>query len=228
MRIIFVRHGHPDYRKDCLTELGHLQAEAAAQRLKNEQPAAIYCSSHGRAVQTAEHIAAVHGLDVIPCDFIRELNWGSVNGEPLPDNGHPWMTVDAMVRAGQSLRDPDWTQNSPFTNNIVGDSITRINTGTDAWLQTLGYEREGEFFRVRSQNDSTVMMVSHGGASAAALAHIFGLTFPLMCKIYGCHHTSITVVKLHGQAGELICPQFELLNDHRHIDGISTENVFGK
>ena len=29
MRIIFVRHGHPNYRKDCLTELGHLQAKAA-------------------------------------------------------------------------------------------------------------------------------------------------------------------------------------------------------
>ena len=100
MRIIFVRHGHPDYRNDCLTELGHLQAEAAAQRLRDEHPAAIYCSSHGRAVQTAEHIAAVHGMEVIPYDFIRELNWGSVNGEPLPDNGHPWLTVDAMVRAG--------------------------------------------------------------------------------------------------------------------------------
>jgi len=35
MRIIFVRHGHPNYEKDCLTELGHRQAEAAAQRLKD-------------------------------------------------------------------------------------------------------------------------------------------------------------------------------------------------
>ena len=33
MRIIFVRHGHPDYIKNCLTEIGHKQAEAAAQRL---------------------------------------------------------------------------------------------------------------------------------------------------------------------------------------------------
>ena len=33
MRILFVRHGHPNYEKDCLTELGHLHAEAAAKRL---------------------------------------------------------------------------------------------------------------------------------------------------------------------------------------------------
>ena len=36
MRIIFVRHGEPDYKHDCLTELGHLQAEDAAKRLREE------------------------------------------------------------------------------------------------------------------------------------------------------------------------------------------------
>ena len=36
MRIIFVRHGEPDYEKDCLTETGKLQAEAAARRLERE------------------------------------------------------------------------------------------------------------------------------------------------------------------------------------------------
>ena len=32
MRIVFVRHGHPDYKNDCLTPLGHEQAKAAAAR----------------------------------------------------------------------------------------------------------------------------------------------------------------------------------------------------
>ena len=30
MRIIFVRHGEPDYKRDCLTETGKAQAAAAA------------------------------------------------------------------------------------------------------------------------------------------------------------------------------------------------------
>ena len=29
MRLIFIRHGDPDYQKDCLTEKGQLQAKAA-------------------------------------------------------------------------------------------------------------------------------------------------------------------------------------------------------
>ena len=36
MKIILVRHGHPDYENDCLTPLGHEQAAKAAMRLKDE------------------------------------------------------------------------------------------------------------------------------------------------------------------------------------------------
>lgn len=42
MKILFIRHGHPNYEKNCLTELGHLHAAAAAQRLKNEGVEEIY------------------------------------------------------------------------------------------------------------------------------------------------------------------------------------------
>ena len=33
MRIVFVRHGEPDYGNDCLTPAGRIQALAAAERL---------------------------------------------------------------------------------------------------------------------------------------------------------------------------------------------------
>ena len=71
MRIIFVRHGHPDYDKDCLTELGHKQAIAAAQRLKNEKIDRVFSSSCGRAAETAEHIAKFHNKEVELCYFMQ-------------------------------------------------------------------------------------------------------------------------------------------------------------
>ncbi|MBO5987521.1 MAG: histidine phosphatase family protein, partial [Lachnospiraceae bacterium] len=36
MRIIIVRHGEPNYEKDCLTSLGIRQAKAVAKRLADE------------------------------------------------------------------------------------------------------------------------------------------------------------------------------------------------
>ena len=44
MRLILVRHGDPDYDKDCLTELGHRQADIVAQRLLEEGIEEIYSS----------------------------------------------------------------------------------------------------------------------------------------------------------------------------------------
>ena len=37
MRIVFVRHGEPDYRNDCLTETGKIQARQAAVRLREKE-----------------------------------------------------------------------------------------------------------------------------------------------------------------------------------------------
>ena len=36
MRIVFVRHGEPDYEHDCLTPAGREQALAVAERLKED------------------------------------------------------------------------------------------------------------------------------------------------------------------------------------------------
>ena len=55
MRIIFVRHGEPDYVHDCLTEKGKIQAAAAAERLRDEGIAEIYSSPLGRARETADY-----------------------------------------------------------------------------------------------------------------------------------------------------------------------------
>ena len=57
MRIIFVRHGEPNYALDCLTERGRIQAKAAADRLKEEGIEEIFSSPLGRAAETAAFTA---------------------------------------------------------------------------------------------------------------------------------------------------------------------------
>jgi len=133
MRIIFVRHGHPNYVDDCLTPLGHKHAEAAALRLKDEGVSEIYSSTCGRAFETARHLADTLGLTVVPCDFMREISWGSTDGQPLDFNGHPWDTADRMVAEGASLLDPDWADKPPFDRNVLVQCAEKIAAATDEW-----------------------------------------------------------------------------------------------
>ncbi len=229
MRIIFVRHGHPDYKNDCLTELGHLHAEAAAKRLADEKIDKIYSSSCGRAAETAQHIAALHGMEVEQCDFMREIGWGSANGEPIEHKGHPWSIVEDMTATGESLMSPHWASEGLFDSarNIVTTNALRVGENFDSWLGELGYEREGNFYRVRSPKYRTVAMVSHGGSSSAVMSHLFNLPLPFVCAALCPDFTAITVVTLSDEIGTLTAPQFEIANDARHIAGISAENVYG-
>ena len=227
MKIIFVRHGHPDYRKDCLTEIGHLHGKAVAERLRHEKIARICSSSCGRARETAEHIAVYHDLPVETFDFIREIGWGSIDGTELFKNGHPWFTVDDMIANGESLHDPEFEKNPRFSNNKVIYDVKRIGDGFDEWLLDLGYKREGEYYRVLRKNDDNVIMVSHGGASSAALAHLFSLPFLLTLSIVRADYTAITIVSLEGEEGKLTLPKFDMMNDSKHIQGIEAEKYFG-
>ena len=106
MKLYFVRHGHPNYREDRLTELGHKQAQAAAERLKEIPFDGIFASTHGRAMETAQHTAELLNLPVTGCDFIREISWGSRDGTELFRNGNPWFIAWDQIARGVSLQ-PD-------------------------------------------------------------------------------------------------------------------------
>lgn len=228
MKIYFVRHGHPDYENDCLTELGHKQAEATADRLKDSGIEHIFSSSMGRALQTAKHTAKHLGLEVSSCDFIREICWNSIDDEPILANGHPWNVANIHVSENKSLFDRDWRKNNPYCRSQVIECIETVTRGLDAWLEELGYKREGEYYRViGTDTEKTVAMFSHGGASAVALSHMFNIPFPQFCGAAYLDFTSITVVQLPNKTGELIYPKMLLFNDVKHVEGIGGDNFYG-
>ena len=228
MKIYFVRHGYPDYGKDCLTELGHKQAAAAAERLQACGIEQIFSSTKGRALETAEHTAKKLGLPVIPCDFMREINWGAANDEPILADGHPWALVNLIAAEGKSIRDHDWAMGEHFCNNKVVACTKTVTDGLDAWMSELGYVREGDYYRVVGENTNrSVAMFSHGGASTAALAHLFNLPFPQACGMLHVDFTSVTVVSLPDRRGELVYPKL-VASDATHTAGLEIENMYGK
>ena len=228
MKIYFVRHGHPDYKNDCLTELGHRHAQAAAIRLKDSDIRRVYSSSKGRAMETAAYTAKQFGLEVIPCDFIREIGWKSINDEPIPENGHPWRCSNELVRMNERLMREDW-QNLPlFHNNKVLESYKEKAAQFDEFLADLGYTREGDYYRVGKPKYNRIMIVSHAGSSSVAISHALNLPFPYFCRVFSPDLTGITVVNFPGNEGELSCPTMSLFGDARHIAGIDCEKIISR
>ncbi len=222
MKIYFIRHGDPDYKNDCLTDLGRRQAAALAERLSGSGIEAIYSSTNGRAMQTAEYTASRLGLPVTPLDYMREIGWKPIGDEPLPANGNPWNIADIFAAEGRTLRDPEWRTLYPFSMSVVSERYPLVTGRFDGLLSDLGYQREGEYYRATGTHPyHTVAIFSHGGSSSAVLSHILNIPFPQVCGSFRLSCTSVTVVELSAAAGKAACPRLTLLNDMRHTEEFS-------
>lgn len=222
MRLYFIRHGHPNYKDDCLTELGHKQAQAAAERLKEIPFDGIFASTHGRAMETAKHTADLLGMEVVGCDFLRELTWRTGTQETGSVKCTPWqITRQVYAPEGKSIPGDDWIELPPFAGSDLVATYKRVVDGLDDWLVSWGYTREGDYYRVTgTETDKTLAIFSHGGASSAAIAHLIDYPFLHFCKTFEVDHTSITVIELSNEQGALFTPKVLFLNDASHIQGL--------
>jgi broad specificity phosphatase PhoE len=88
-RLYLVRHGATQLTAENkfsgsvgvdLSEEGRAQAQHLAERLANDQIAAVFCSPLSRTLETAEIIARPHHLTPVPYDGLREINHGHWEG----------------------------------------------------------------------------------------------------------------------------------------------------
>ena len=222
MRIILVRHGDPDYEKDCLTELGHKQAKAAAQRLLEENIDTIYSSPLGRAMETAKAFSDASGIKVIKvAEFMREIRYG--RADALYEDGNPWLIAGEMMEKGLDLQTTDWRAYPSYEDNVAVTDVDKISIGTDEWLSELGYVREGFYYRCRREDDEkhTLAMFCHGGSSTAFLSRVLNISFPHLCIAFGHFlHTAITILRFERKPGSICMPMIEIASDARHIKRI--------
>ena len=216
MRIVFVRHGKPDYVRDCLTEEGQRQAAAVAERLAREGIEAIYASPCGRAAETAAYTARMLKLPVTVLDYMREISWG---GPGIPEAGHPWTLADRMLVENFDFSRQDWRQHPFFKDNVATGYCDRIAAQFDALLLAHGYRHEGRRFYCKTDRQETVALFSHGGSGACVLAHLLSLPFPYVLSALPYDFTSVTIVRLGVLPEGWVKARLELFNDCAHIRG---------
>ena len=120
MELLLVRHGETDWNRDRrvqghtdvpLNEAGRTQAASLARELAGEDLDAVYSSDLARARETAEAIAAPHGLDVVALPALRERNFGTWEGmtdaeiiERFPEaQTRPWGDAETQDEMGDRV-----------------------------------------------------------------------------------------------------------------------------
>ncbi len=159
--ILLARHGETDWNRENrfqghadppLNETGRAQAAELAAALANEPLAAVYSSPLRRAFETAQIVAAPHGLEPVSVDALREVDVGSWQGltraeieERFPEQFARWLDYE------QGWED--------------GESYDEMGQRVLAALLELAARHEGE----------RILAVSHGGPVRAAYAVADGI-----------------------------------------------------
>ncbi len=226
MRIVFVRHGEPDYDHDCLTETGRKQAAAAAKRLVREGISEIYASPMGRAYETASFTAEQLSLPITVLDFMHEIPWG---GPGVPEKGHPWTLSYRMISDEDfDFYHDDWRKHPYYEKNTATGAFDRVSREFDEFLKTQGYIHEGTRYKCETDQQKTIAVFSHGGSGACVLAHLLALPFPYVITVLPYEFTSIIILEFPVEKGAYIHPRIELFNDIAHMKELASGVKFQK
>jgi broad specificity phosphatase PhoE len=162
MEILLARHGETDWNREsrfqghadpALNDLGRQQAGELAEALAGEELAAVYSSPLRRALETAQVIAARHGLDAVPVEALREVDVGSWQGltrdeieQRFPKQFQRWLDY------GQGWDD--------------GETYEEMGRRAIVALQELAARHDG----------NRIAAMTHGGPIRAALARAAGIS----------------------------------------------------
>jgi broad specificity phosphatase PhoE len=161
--ILLARHGETDWNREYrfqghadppLNETGRRQAAELAAALAREQLAAVYSSPLRRALETAEILAAPHGLEPVTVEALQEVDVGSWQG---------------LTRTELAERAPE--------------QLARWLDGGQGWEDGETYEQMATrvvpalLESAAAHDGGRILAVTHGGPIRAALAFADGTTY---------------------------------------------------
>jgi len=151
-RIIAIRHGETAWNAESriqgqldigLNDTGRWQARRVGEALAGEDIKAVYSSDLGRAHQTAESIAEVMGVPVVPSEGLRERSFGMFEGKTFDEIHETWPDHAQNWRR----RIPEWQPPEG------GESLIELRERVRRTMEELAARHPGE----------QIVVVAHGG-----------------------------------------------------------------
>lgn len=199
MKLIFIRHGDPDYAHDALTEKGQREAELLAGRVLGLNADYYYLSPLGRAQATAEaslkRFENRDELKVETLPWLREFAPTIIRPDRAERAGVCWDWMPEDWTKIDSFYDYDkWTEHPIFQEAGVGEEVKYIYEEFEKLLNKHGYYSEGRYFRAERPNGDTLVFFCHFGITMVLLSYLFKISPMVLWQNFISTTTSVTTV----------------------------------
>lgn len=192
MRILFIRHGDPDYEHDTLTVKGHREAALLAESAANQHLGECFVSPLGRAQDTAAYCLRKLGITAQTLDWLHEfpshldLN-RSVELRPLYPGARIvdgvyqrcsfWDVLPSHWAKHPEYLDPIKWRETPIARAFdMPDVYDQVTGRLDQFLAERGYVKDGLIYRVEKESTETVTFFCHYAISCALISHIWNVS----------------------------------------------------
>ncbi len=241
MKIIFVRHGDPDYEHDTLTEKGIREAKLLSDRTVNWPVTQFYCSPLGRAQKTASYTLDRVGREAITHDWMKEFFY------PIEDPvtgrvGVPWdFMPEYWTNIPQMYDREGWKETEIYRSNPeLLPAYTQVCEGIDDILASYGYKRTGNHYLNENHSgqaphtasgdaaphtaegpadktDSTIVIFCHLGVTCVMMSHLLGISPALLFHSLYLAPTSVTILGTEERRGNIAQFRAQVIGDAGHL-----------
>ena len=193
-QIILWRHGQTDWNVENrfqghsdipLNAVGHYQVKQAAKILRDLEPTKIISSDLGRALQTANALATLVGLEVIEDVRLRETNGGKWEGKTGAENRA--MDYERFIR---------WIDGTDEPAGEIGERRSEVASRSTAAI----FDHLDLNNRLK---DERLVVVTHGGTARCVLGTILEIPLPGWGAIGGLANASWSVLDENRHSEQL-------------------------
>ena len=242
MKLIFVRHGDPDYKNDSLTEKGWREAKLLSERICKWEVTDFYCSPLGRAKDTASYTLEKMNRKAQILEWTKEFFYPIT--DPVTGKfGVPWDLVPSFWSNDPlMLSKEEWGHSDVMKQNPeIVEKYKEVCKNLDDLLRTYGYIREDNFYRkpdkkevfvtyTRSpdnaeniagkqmeEKEPVIVIFCHLGAICIMLSHLLNIPFPLLVHGFFLPPTSLTILSTEERWSNEAYFRVQSMGDVHHL-----------
>lgn len=213
MRLLFIRHGDPDYENDTLTSKGHREAKLLSDIISDYNIDDVYQSPLGRAKVTAEYSCNVIGKIPVTKDWLREFpaeidpniseearkayaNELIMNEETGKYQKRIlWDVLPSYYMDHPEIFDREaWRESELIKTSNMIELYDKAVKEFGALLDSYGYTKAGAAFKVRENNEKTIAFFCHFGITSVLVSYLWNVSPFVLWQFGAFAPTSVTEI----------------------------------
>lgn len=226
MKLLFIRHGDPDYEHDTITERGKIEVQYLAQRISQMEIDHFYVSPLGRAQDTIRPTLERMHRTAETLPWLREFD------APIPDvntgeSRIPWDQLPGYWTREAKYYDKDQCFHTyPMLKGQVEHEMLRVTSEFDALLESHGYKRKENFYEPIAPNEETIAFYCHFGVTCVLLGHLLGISPMVLWHTFCAAPTSVTSLITEERREGIALFRLNAFGDTSHLYKNNMEPAF--